>query len=275
MTVDFPDNVLTGYYFSDPPEILQKMLRITDSEPVWEILNRLEPALDTLFSGSCNASEFPRQFDYWERPALDGGIERVLTVREGFVVPKDLCFPEKKIYLSKGVILEPTAILKSPVFIGPDTEVRQGAYIRGNVIIGAHCTVGHNTEVKTSIFFHHTEAGHFAYIGDSVLGSFVNIGAGTKLANLPFRTLVQKQEIRFPKLKLQISGIPCDIGRSKIGAVLGDGVETGCNSTISPGTFIGPDSWVYPCLDVPRDFYPARTILKHGARLKQIPKRPD
>jgi len=88
------------------------------------------------------------------------------------------------IIIAAGAVVEPGAYIHGPCVIGPDTEVRHGAYLRGNVVAGAGCVIGHATEVKNSIFLDGAKAGHFAYIGDSILGNRVNLGAGTKLANL-------------------------------------------------------------------------------------------
>ena len=91
-----------------------------------------------------------------------------------------------RIRIGKGVLIEPTAYVKSPTIIGDQTEIRHGAYIRGHCLIGNNCVVGHTTEVKHTIFMDNAKAGHFAYLGDSILGNQVNLGAGTKLANLRF-----------------------------------------------------------------------------------------
>ena len=243
------------------PELFQK------NEPVFAALDKILPSIQNLLNHYPSDRELPVELDYWERPSLGGGIEKVLTVREGVLIDQDMAFPSIGVFLSQGVILEPTAILKAPLYVGKNTEIRQGAYIRGNVIIGDNCTIGHNTEVKSSIFMGHSEAGHFAYVGDSILGHCVNLGAGTKLANLAFRTLSQKKNQEFPSLKPRINGNKVDLSRSKLGAILGDGVETGCNSVLSPGCFIGIDSWIYPCQYVPSGYYPPGSIIKSTSEL--------
>ena len=246
---------------------------ILPTEPVWTILDRIAPALKAFFLQQTESSARPDGLQYWKRPAIEGGYETVLTVVEGFVASKAVIVPELQLYIGEGAILEPTVILKTPVYIGPGSEVRQGAYIRGHVIVGTHCTIGHNTEVKNSVFGNHTEAGHFAYVGDSLLGDFVNLGAGTKLANLPFRTLEDKERERFPEMEFEFPGTDIMCCRSKIGAVLADGVETGCNSTLSPGTFVGRDSWIYPCLYVRRGVYPPHSMIKPRALPVVFPKK--
>ena len=91
------------------------------------------------------------------------------------------------IFIGPGAVVEPGALVKGPSIIGAQTEVRQGAYVRGKCIVGARCVVGHTTEMKWSILLDGAKAGHFAYIGDSILGMGVNLGAGTKLANLKIK----------------------------------------------------------------------------------------
>ena len=163
------------------------------------------------------------------------------------------------IYLGEGSVVEPGALIKGPTIIGNNTEVRQGAYVRGNCLIGNGCVVGHTTEVKTSIMLDGAKAGHFAYVGDSILGNDVNLGAGTKLANL---------KIVDVEMKLKIEGRTYETGLKKLGAILGDHVETGCNSVTSPGTLLGRASLIYPCINVPGGFYPSRSVI--GIRTKKV-----
>ncbi|MCD6288474.1 MAG: glucose-1-phosphate thymidylyltransferase [Candidatus Hydrogenedentes bacterium] len=157
--------------------------------------------------------------------------------------------------LGAGVVVEPGAFVKGPVLVGDGTAVRQGAYIRGNCLIGSNCVVGHTTEMKNSIMLDGAQAGHFAYIGDSILGQNVNLGAGTKLANL---------KIIAGTVKVRAGDERYDTGRRKLGAVLGDGTQTGCNSVTSPGTLLGPNSIVYPAVVVPSGYYPHNTTVRPG-----------
>lgn len=158
---------------------------------------------------------------------------------------------DNDIYIGRGNIIEAGALIKGPTMIGDNNEIRQGAYIRGNVIVGNHCVVGHTTEMKTAVMLGGSKAGHFAYIGDSILGS-VNLGAGTKLANL---------KMTESKIMLTISGKKYETGLRKFGAVLADGVETGCNSVTAPGTLLSRNVLLYPN-STARGFYPADTIIK-------------
>lgn len=170
------------------------------------------------------------------------------------------------IFLDKGTVLEPSAIIKGPALIGKGCEIRQGAYLRGNVVVGDQCVIGHNTEIKNSILMNHTEAGHFNYIGDSIIGSYVNLGAGSRLANLEFRSPADKRDILFPRILLEVDGKEVATGRSKFGAVLGDYAEIGCNAVLSPAVLLGKESWVYPNFTVPKGYYPPQTHLAPADR---------
>jgi len=159
----------------------------------------------------------------------------------------------RQIHLGRGVLVEPGALIKGPTIIGDQTEVRQGAYIRGYCLIGSNCVVGHVTEVKHSIFLDGAKAGHFAYLGDSILGNQVNLGAGTKLANLRF--MQGDIPIRTP------TGI-VDSSLRKMGAILGDQVQTGCNSVTNPGTLLGKRSIVVANCTVPSGYHEENSLIK-------------
>jgi hypothetical protein len=107
---------------------------------------------------------------------------------EAVVIYGGTCFPDEMVELKPGVVVETGAVIKGPSIIGPLTEVRQGAYVRGSCLVAGRCVVGHVTELKNAVFLEEAKAGHFAYCGDSILGLGVNLGAGTKLANLKITT---------------------------------------------------------------------------------------
>ena len=159
----------------------------------------------------------------------------------------------RNIRIGRGVLIESGAMVKAPAIIGDYSEIRQGAYLRGYCLIGRRCVVGHTTEVKHSIFLDDAKAGHFAYIGDSILGANVNLGAGTKFANLRFLpgTII----VRTPQGAV-------DTGLKKLGAILGDRVQTGCNSVTSPGTLIGPDSFLMPNVTAPSGAHPRKSVIR-------------
>lgn len=156
---------------------------------------------------------------------------------EGAILKAGAVLTGKKIYFEKGVVVESFSLISPPAYFSKGTQIRHSAYIRGSVYTGEKAVIGHTTEVKNSIFLSSAKASHFAYVGDSILGSDVNLGAGTKLANLKFSkkniTLVINKEI-------------INTGLKKLGAILGDRCQTGCNSVLQPGTLLGKESYVYP-----------------------------
>ena len=159
----------------------------------------------------------------------------------------------RQIRLGHGVLVESGAMIKSPAVIGDRTEVRQGAYLRGYCLTGKGCVLGHTTEIKHSIFLNNAKAGHFAYLGDSILGENVNLGAGTKFANLRFLN---------GNVMIRTKDGLIDSGRRKFGAVLGDDTQTGCNSVTSPGTLIGKNSFLMPNTTARSGYHPPRTIIR-------------
>ncbi|MFV0439345.1 MAG: hypothetical protein ACK5PS_18345 [Desulfopila sp.] len=153
----------------------------------------------------------------------------------------------ERVALGKGVLIESGAMIKSPAIIGDCTEIRQAAYLRGHCLAGKRCVIGHATEVKHSIFLNDAKAGHFAYLGDSILGTNVNLGAGTKFANLK---MVPGNVI------IHCDGARHDTGRRKFGAILGDGSQTGCNSVTNPGTIFGRRCLLMPNTTTKGTYYP-------------------
>lgn len=250
------------------------------SQPVWSALNGLHDYLSALFRAD------------WPLAGLIGQIDKPLVIVDGKVAEAAEIGPsgttgavqafsngtllegaaiimagaylfDDNLMIGPGSVIEPGALIKGPTLIGKNTEVRQGAYIRGDALVGDGCVVGHATELKASIMLNGSQAGHFAYIGDSILGNDVNLGAGTKLANLkmiPGDILVARGKDKYKT------------GRRKLGAILGDKTETGCNSVTSPGTLLGPRSIVYPAMAVPGGYYPGRTVFmppKDSPRIRE------
>ncbi len=182
------------------------------------------------------------------RVLIDGEV-----IEEASILCAGAVFMDNNVQIGKSVVVEPGALIKGPTIIDDFTEVRQGAYIRGWAIFGSKCVVGHTTEVKHSIFLDNAKAGHFAYVGDSILGNNVNLGAGTKLANLPF---IRKT------ISIPIEDKKIDTGLRKLGAILGDEVQTGCNSVTNPGVLLGKNSFVLPTCSVAPGYYPMHTIIR-------------
>jgi len=144
--------------------------------------------------------------------------------------------------IAEGARVEAGAYIRGPALIGPGTEVRQGAYIRGNVLTGADCVIGHASECKSAVFLDRAKAPHFAYVGDSIVGTDVNLGAGVRLANL--KMVPGTVAVRLA------DGTRVDTGMPKLGALVGDRAQIGCNAVTSPGTVVGPDCIVYAGVSV-------------------------
>jgi NDP-sugar pyrophosphorylase family protein len=161
-------------------------------------------------------------------------------------------FCSADIEIQEGVLIESGTMLKGPAVLGPGTEVRQGAYVRGSVLTGQNCIIGHATEAKNVLMLPEAKAGHFAYLGDSILGAEVNLGAGTKLANLRFDN---------KSVSIKVQGQSFSVSRRKLGAILGDRSQTGCNSVTNPGTFCGPDCRILPNSTAKSGYYPPSSII--------------
>lgn len=172
---------------------------------------------------------------------------------EGHIEQGAFLINPEEISIGAGSIVEAGAYIKGPCIIGKNCHVRNGAYIRGSLITGNECVIGHATEVKNSIFLHKAHAGHFAYVGDSILGSYTNLGAGTKCANLRFDN--EKIEIFDGKKSI-------NSGLRKFGLILGDRGQTGCNSVTNPGTIMGKNSLCFPCVNA-KGVIPAGGIVKN------------
>jgi len=142
------------------------------------------------------------------------------------------------IFLGNGCVIEPGAYIEGPCILGDHCQVRHAAYIRGNFIAGNDCVIGHCTEVKNAIFLDNVHADHFAYIGDSILGNAAHLGAGVKLANL---------RLDNAPIVIHHAGIKYATGRRKLGAIIGDGAQLGCNSVTNPGSFIGKNTRLLSC----------------------------
>jgi NDP-sugar pyrophosphorylase family protein len=145
------------------------------------------------------------------------------------------------ISIGEGTIVEPGAYIRGPCIIGRNCHIRHAAYIRGNVLVGDRCVVGHATELKSCILLNHARAAHFAFVGDSILGNDVNLGAGVKCANL--RLDETPVTVRFHNESIST-------GLRKLGSIIGDGCQIGCNTVLNPGTLLGKHAKCYPCINV-------------------------
>ena len=240
----------------------------------WDALPKIENYIRNYFSGMKD-TPLPDGLE------IQAGHESYLFCTKPLKLENDFFSSELNILIKSGTRIETTAIIKGPAIIGKNCDVRQGAYLRGYFITGDTCTLGHTTEIKGSIIMNHSEMGHFNYIGDSVIGSFVNIGAGTKLANLKFRSPSEKEKISFPEISFVAkdpeSGKSQVVmtGLSKFGAVLGDYCELGCNSVLSPAVILGTECWVYPNFTVPSGYYESKSFVAPvnlKAKIRPLPQ---
>ncbi|MFQ5896032.1 MAG: DapH/DapD/GlmU-related protein [Nitrospinota bacterium] len=217
----------------------------------------------------------PPSWDVEEREVEALRLERGLLATVGlFEAERDLRLPQQGIVIERGVRLEPGVVVKANCYICAGAELRHGAYVRGDAFIGPDAVVGHATEVKNSLFMRHAEAGHFAYVGDSLLGENANLGAGTKLANLQLRTPEEKSGGAAVTICVRVEGQLLDTGLLKLGAIVGDDTEIGCNAVTAPGTLLGPGCWVQANLTVPKGCYPGGHFLRPAAGgVSVVPRR--
>ena len=166
------------------------------------------------------------------------------------------------VVIGEGTVVEPGAFVQGPAIIGKNCQIRHGAYIRGDVVIGNNCVVGHDSELKNAIMIDTAQCPHFAYVGDSILGRKVNLGAGTKLSNLPVVSVKDTATGKRPHILIEIDGTTYDTGLCKFGAILGDGAQTGCNVVTNPGCLIGRNTLIYPNIALRKGYYPPDKIIK-------------
>ena len=193
-------------------------------------------------------ADYLQGFTYpWE--ALEGIKEMILSL--GKTLPEEYEEVAPQVWVHKTAKIAPTAYLGAPCIIGENTEVRHGAFIRGAALVGDGCVVGNSTELKNVILFDGVQVPHYNYVGDSILGYKAHMGAGSVTSNVKSdkSLVVIHGEDEIPTL------------RKKVGAMLGDYVEVGCNSVLNPGTVIGRNSNVYPTSCV-RGVVPANSIYK-------------
>lgn len=180
---------------------------------------------------------------------------------------------EAPLYIGPGARVEPGAYIEGPAYIGAGAVVRHGAFVRANVIMLPGAILGHASEAKNTLFLKHAHAPHFAYLGDSVMGQNTNLGAGTKLSNLG--VLSEKDPVtgKRPTIRIEIDGTLHDTGLAKMGAILADGAQTGCNSVLNPGCLLGKNTLVYANCSLRKGFYPANSIVKLRQTVEVVARR--
>ena len=204
------------------------------------------------------AKDYLSQFTYpWE--ALKGIKDLILEIGAG-LDPEEYTEVSEHVWVHKTAKVFPSAYLGSPCIIGPETEVRHCAFIRGSALVGADCVVGNSCELKNVILFDHVQTPHYNYVGDSILGYYSHMGAGSITSNVKS----DKKLVVVHNGSEQI-----ETGLKKFGAMLGDHVEVGCNSVLNPGTVIGRNSRVYPTSCV-RGVVPENSIWKVNGVIAEI-----
>lgn len=201
------------------------------------------------------ASELLKEVTYpWE--ALPKIHDFIISLGEK--LPKEI-YEERgeHIWVAKSAKVAPTACLNGPLIVDEDAEIRHCAFVRGNAIVGKGAVVGNSTELKNVILFNKVQVPHYNYVGDSILGYKSHMGAGSITSNVKSdKTLVV----------VKGEGISIETGLKKMGAMLGDNVEVGCNSVLNPGTVIGRNTNIYPTSMV-RGVIPADSIYKKATEI--------
>lgn len=198
------------------------------------------------------AADYLRQFTYpWE--ALKG-ISSLIIELGSRLDPEEYDNPSENVWIHKTAKVFPSAYIGAPCIIGAGTEVRHCAFIRGSALVGENCVVGNSAELKNVIIFDNVQTPHYNYVGDSILGYKSHMGAGSITSNVKS----DKTNVVIKNGDEQI-----ETGIKKIGAMLGDFVEVGCNSVLNPGTIIGRNTNIYPTSCV-RGVVPANSIYKVG-----------
>ena len=203
------------------------------------------------------AKDYLSQFTYpWE--ALKGIKDMIISLGEK-LPEEEYDEVSEHVWVHKTAHVFPSAYLGAPCIIGPNTEVRHCAFIRSAALVGADCVVGNSVELKNVILFDHVQTPHYNYVGDSILGYYAHTGAGSITSNVKSdKTLVVVHD--------RVNHENIETGLKKMGAMLGDHVEVGCNSVLNPGTVIGRNSNVYPTSCV-RGVVPANSIWKNNGTI--------
>ena len=203
-----------------------------------------------LFYHVTNAWEvLPKLAAYLEEQLVPANFGK--TIGEPFI--------GEDVYIGRDTVIEPGAYIKGPAWIGDGCQIRHGAYIRENVIVGAGSVVGNSCEIKNSILFNGCQVPHFNYVGDSILGTKAHLAAGVIVSNL---------KLAGDEITLRVDGETIATGLRKFGALIGDHVDVGCNVVINPGSIIGRHSLIYPSIAW-RGILPANSIAKTADKVHE------
>ena len=199
------------------------------------------------------SAPYLQQFTFpWE--ALKGIKEYIISL--GSTLGEEYTQVNEYVWVHRSAKVAPTAYLGAPCIIGANTEVRHCAFIRGSSLVGDGCVVGNSVELKNVILFDKVQVPHYNYVGDSILGYKSHMGAGSITSN-----------VKSDGSLVVIHGeTEMETGIKKVGAMLGDFVEVGCNSVLNPGTVVGRNSSIYP-LSCVRGIVPENSIYKTGGKI--------
>jgi NDP-sugar pyrophosphorylase family protein len=225
--------VKASEFFALPPSLAQFAKFFPSTATPWDWLKQIGAALETIEAGI---------------PA--GKVPAGVHI-------------EGKVWLHPTVKLPPFAVIQGPAYIAAGTEIRPGAFIRGNVIAGEKCVLGNSCEFKNALLLDGVQAAHFNYVGDSILGNGAHLGAGVICSNL--RLDGGEVMVRLPNASV-------GTGLRKFGAVLGDKAEVGCNAVLNPGSLLGPRSLVMPCTAF-GGYVPANTVARTRHTVTTMPRR--
>lgn len=213
---------------------------------ICELFESVTPYLQELFDGCTYPWEILPQIGNYMKELIGKGLDEFQEIAPG-------------VWVGENVKIASTATIIAPAIIGACTEIRPGAYLRGNVITGKNCVLGNSSELKNVVLLDKVQVPHYNYVGDSVLGNFAHMGAGSICSNLKSdgNNVVIHGEQEY------------ETGLRKIGAILGDHADIGCGCVLNPGTVVGKNTSVYPLTSL-RGVYPADCIVKAQ---KEIVKR--
>ena len=212
--------------------MLNKQIKTT------ELFDCKTPYLKELFENAEYPWEMLPKIKDYINSLIEKGLDGYKKIADGVLVGEDV-----KIY--------PTATIEAPAIIGKGTEVRPGAFLRGNVITGENCVIGNSSELKNCVLLDKVQVPHYNYVGDSVLGNHAHMGAGSICSNLKSdgKTVVIHSDVDY------------ETGLRKIGAILADNADIGCGCVLNPGTVVGKNTSIYP-LTALRGVYPSGCIIK-------------
>lgn len=206
------------------------------------------------------AGDYLKQFTYpWEGLS---GIKDMIIALGKTLDPNDYKEVEPQVWIHKTAKVFPSSYIASPCIIGANTEIRHCAFIRGSALVGDNCVIGNSVELKNVIIFDNAQVPHYNYVGDSILGYFAHMGAGSITSNVKGNKMLVEVHTKDGNI---------ETGLKKFGAILADHAEIGCNAVLNPGTIIGRNSRIYPTSCV-RGVVEEDMIYKNDGTIKKIIK---